>query len=326
MRAIVYDKYGPPEVLQLKEVKKPKPEDRDVLIRTHAATVTSGDRRVRSLDVPVGFGLIMRLVFGINRPKQPILGTELAGVIEAVGKDVTTFKPGDQVFAFSDAAMGCYAEYQCMPADGAVVHMPSNLSFEEAAALSFGGTTALHFFTKAKLRGGESVLINGASGGVGTAAVQLAKYFGAHVTGVCSTSNVELVRALGADHIIDYTKEDFTQNGETYDVIVDTVGNAPFSRCKASLKQGGRMVLALAGLPEMLSAPWRSITSSNKIIAGPASGGAKELRLLADLAERGQFRPVIDRRYPFEQIVEAHRYVDSGHKKGNVIITLAHDA
>jgi NADPH:quinone reductase-like Zn-dependent oxidoreductase len=325
MRAIVYEKYGPPEVLQLKEAEKPTPKDNEVLIRTHVVTVTSGDRRVRSLDVPVGFGLIMRLVFGISRPKQPILGSELAGIIESVGRNVRKFTPGDRVFAFSDAAMGCYAEYKCMSEDGAVVQIPSNLSFEEAAAMSFGGTTALHFLRKAKLRGGEKVLINGASGGVGTAAVQLAKHFGACVTGVCSSANVELVRSLGANHIIDYTKEDFTQNGKTYDVIVDTVGKAPFSRCKASLNEGGHLLLVLAGLPEMLSAPWTSMTSSKKIIAGPAAGGAEELRFLADLAEKGQFRPVIDRCYPFERIVEAHRYVDTGRKKGNVVVLFAYD-
>lgn len=191
--------------------------------------------------------------------------------------------------------------------------------------MSFGGTTALHFLRKAKLQGEEKVLINGASGGVGTAAVQLAKHFGAEVTGVCSTANMDLVISLGADHVIDYTKEDFTQNGEAYDVIIDTAGTAPYPRSKDSLKEGGRLLLVLAGLPEMLSAPWISMTSSKRIIAGPASGGAEELRFLADLAEKGQFRPVIDRRYPFDQIVEAHRYVDTGRKKGNVVITFAHD-
>lgn len=325
MKAFVYKKYGPPEVLQLKEVDKPTPKDNEVLIKTRATTVTSGDWRVRSLNVPAGFGLIMRLVFGVLRPKQPILGTELAGAVESVGKDVRKFKVGDQVFAFSDAVMGCYAEYKCMPEDGAVALKPVNLTYDEAAALSFGGTTALHFLRKAKLQGGEKVLINGASGGVGTAAVQLAKYFGAEVTGVCSTANVELVRSLGADHVIDYTKKDFAQNGETYDVIVDTAGTAPYPRSKDSLKEGGRLLLVLAGLPEMFSAPWISMTSSKRIIAAPASGGAEELRFLADLAEKGQFRPVIDRRYPFDQIVEAHRYVDTGRKKGNVIITFAHD-
>jgi NADPH:quinone reductase-like Zn-dependent oxidoreductase len=324
MKAIVYEKYGSPDVLKLKEVEKPIPKDNEVLIRIHATTVTSGDWRVRSLDVPVGFGLISRLVFGVLRPRQPILGTELAGEIESVGKEVSKFKAGDQVFAFSGAGMGCHAEYKCMPEDGAVALKPPNLTYDEAAAISFGGTTALGFFRRGKLQSGESVLVNGASGGVGTAAVQLAKHFGADVTGVCSTANVELVRSLGATHVIDYTKEDFTQNGETYDVIVDTVGTAPFSRSKASLKDGGRLLQVLGGLPDMLRIPWVSMTSSKKIIAGPVTERAEDLRFLAELAHAGEFRPVIDRRYPFEQIAEAHRYVDTGRKKGNVVITLGH--
>ena len=325
MKVCVYERYGPPEVLQLKEVEKPTPKDNEVLIKTRATTVTSGDWRVRSLNVPAGFGLIIRLVLGVSRPKQPVLGTELAGVIESVGKDVGKFKVGDQVFSFSDSAMGCYAEYKCMPEDGAIALKPANLTFDEAAALSFGGTTALDFFRRGKLQSGERVLINGASGGVGTAAVQLARHFGADVTGVCSTANVELVRSLGASHVIDYTKEDFTQNGETYDVIVDTAGTAPFSRSKASLKERGRLLMVLGGLPDMLQIPWVSMTSSKKVIAGPAAGRAEDLRFLAGLAEAGKFKPVIDRRYPFEQIAEAHRYVDTGRKKGNVIITLEHD-
>lgn len=325
MKAIVYERYGPPDVLQLKEVEKPTPKNKEVLIKIHATTVTSGDWRVRSLNVPAGFGLIMRLVFGVSRPKQPILGSELAGVIESVGKDVRKFKVGDPVFAFSDAALGCHAEYKCMAEDGAIVPKQSSLTFEEAAALSFGGTTALDFLRRGKLQRGESVLINGASGAVGTAAVQLAKHFGAHVTGVCSTANVELVRSLGARHVIDYTQEDFTQNGETYDVIIDTAGTAPFSRSKASLKERGRLLMVLGGLPDMLQIPWVSMTSRKKIIAGPAAGCAEDLRFLAGLAEAGEFKPVIDRCYPFEQIAEAHRYVDTGHKKGNVVITLEHD-
>lgn len=325
MRAIVYERYGPPEVLQLKEVEKPTPKDHEVLINTYATTVTSGDWRVRSLNVPTGFGLIMRLVFGVTRPKQPILGSELSGVVVSVGKDVRKFKAGDQVFAFSDTAMGCYAEYKCMPEDGALAIKPANLTYEEAAALSFGGTTALDFFRRGKLQSGEKVLINGASGGVGTAAVQLARHFGADVTGVCSTANVELVRSLGASHVIDYTEEDFTQNGETYDVIVDTAGTAPFSRSKASLKERGRLLMVLGGLPDMLRIPWVSMTSNKKVIAGPASGRAEDLRFLAGLAEAGQYKPFIDRCYPFEQIIEAHRYVDTGRKKGNVVITLEHD-
>ena len=325
MKAIVYERYGPPEVLQLKEVEKPTPTNHELLIKIHATTVTSADWRVRSLNVPAGFGLIMRLVFGISKPKQPILGTELAGEVESAGKDVSKFKAGDQVFAYSDTGMGCYAEYKCMPEDGAVALKPPNLSYDEAAAMSFGGTTALSFLRRGKLQPGERVLVNGASGGVGTAAVQLAKHFGADVTGLCSTANVELVKSLGARLVIDYTQEDFTKNGQTYDVIVDTAGTAPFSRCKASLSKGGRLLMVLGGLPDMLQIPWVSMTSDKKVIAGPAAGHAEDLRFLARLAEAGEFKPVIDRRYPFEQIVEAHRYVDTGRKKGNVIITLAHN-
>lgn len=325
MKAIVYERYGPPEVLQLREVEKPAPMNNEVLIKIYATTVTSGDWRVRSLNVPTGFRLIIRLVFGISRPKQPVLGTELAGVVESIGKDVSKFKVGDSVFAFSDATMGCHAEYKCMPENGAMALKPANLTYDEAAALSFGGMTALDFFNRAKLQRGERVLINGASGAVGTAAAQLARHFGADVTGVCSTANVELVRSLGVSHVIDYTKEDFTQNGEAYDIIVDTVGTAPPSRSKASLKEGGRLLMVLAGLPDMLQIPWMSMTSSKKAIAGPTATRKEDLHFLAKLAETGAFKPVIDRCYPFEQIAEAHRYVDTGRKKGNVVITLEHD-
>lgn len=324
MKVVVYERYGPPEVLQLKEVEKPTPKDNEVLIKTYATTVTSGDWRVRSLNVPTGFGLIMRLVFGVTRPRQPILGTELAGVVESVGKEVRQFKVGDKVFAYSDTAMGCYAAYKCMPEDGAMALKPANLTYEEAAALSFGGTTALDFFRRGKLQSGDKVLVNGASGGVGTAAVQLARHFGADVTGVCSTANMELVRSLGAGHVIDYTQEDFTRSGDTYDIIVDTAGTAPFSRSKISLKERGRLLMVLGGLPDMLRIPWVSVTSRKRVIAGPAAGRAEDLRFLAGLAEAGEFKPVIDRCYPFEQIAEAHRYVDTGRKRGNVVITLEH--
>lgn len=322
MKAITYEQYGPPEVLLLREVAKPIPKSNEVLIRTHTTSVTSGDCRVRSMKMPAGFGFISRLVFGISKPRQAILGTEIAGDIEAVGKDVSKFKVGDQVFALSDMSMGCYAEYKCMPEDGAMALKPSNLNYDQAAALPFGGTTALDFFRRGKLKHGERVLVNGASGAVGTAAVQLARHFGADVTGVCSAANVDLVRSLGASHVIDYSKEDFCRNGESYDVIVDTVGTAPYARCKASLKESGRLLMVLGGLPDMLQIPWVSLTSSKKVIAGPAAVRAEDLRFLAELAEAGEFKPVIDRCYPLEQIVEAHGYVDSGRKKGNVIIRL----
>lgn len=256
MKAVTYAKYGSPDVLEIKELPKPVPKNNEVLIKTIATTVTSGDRRVRSLDVPFGFGLISRLVFGVTGPRQPILGTELAGIIEAVGKDVTKFNIGDPVFAFNGVTMGCHAEYKCMPEEGSVSLKPENLTFDEAAALSFGGTSALDFFRRGKLRSGDKVLINGASGSVGTAAVQLAKHFGAEVTGVCSTSNVELVKSLEAAYVIDYTKEDFTQNGETYDIIVDTVGTAQYNTSKDSLKENGRLLLVLGELPDMLRIPW----------------------------------------------------------------------
>jgi NADPH:quinone reductase-like Zn-dependent oxidoreductase len=326
MKAVVYERYGPPDVLLLKEVAKPVPKPNEILIRIHATTVTSGDCRVRSLNMPVGFGLISRLVLGVSKPRQPILGTECAGEIEAVGKEAEKFKVGDQVFAFSGARMGCHAEYTCMPENGAVALKPPNLTYDEAATLSFGGTTALDFFRRGKLRSGERVLINGASGAVGTAAVQLAKHFGADVTGVCSTTNMELVRSLGADHVIDYTVEDFTQNGDTYDVIVDIAGTAPFSRSKGSLEERGRLLQVLGGLPDMLDIPWVLMTSRKKIIAGPATGRPEYVLTLAELARAGRYRSVIDRRYPLEQIAEAHRYVDAGHKKGNVVITVEHDA
>lgn len=322
MKAVIAGRYGAPEVLKLQEIATPEPQADEVLIRIHATTVTSGDCRVRSARTPLGFGLMMRLVFGIFKPRQPVLGSELAGVIESVGKDVRKFKAGDQVIAFCGVSMGCHAEYKCMPENGAVVLKPACLDFGEAAALCFGGTTALDFLRRAKLRSGEKVLVIGASGAVGTAAVQLARYFGTDVTGVCSTANVELVSSLGANHVIDYTREDFTQNGETYDVIVDTVGNSSFAQCKASLKEGGRLLLLVASLPEMLRIPWVALASSQRIIAGPAAERTEDVCFLVKLAEAGEFKPVIGRRYPFRQIAEAHRHADTGHKRGNMVITL----
>jgi NADPH:quinone reductase-like Zn-dependent oxidoreductase len=324
MQAAVYEAYGSPEVVQLKEVDKPTPKDHEVLIKIHATSVTAGDWRVRSLIVPIGFGLIMRLVLGWSKPKQPILGTELAGVVASVGSAVDKFKVGDRVFAFSGMGMGCHAEYKCMPQDAALALMPANLAYDQAAVLSFGGTTVLDFFRRAQLTRGETVLINGASGAVGSAAVQLAKHFGAHVTGVCSSANAAWVQSLGASHVIDYTTQDFTHNGLTYDVIVDTAGTAPFAHCKNSLKKNGRLLMVVGSLPDMLQMPWAWLTTHKKIIAGPAAERAEDLRLLAKLAETGAFNPVIDRRYPLQNIVEAHRYVDTGRKKGNVVITVAH--
>jgi NADPH:quinone reductase-like Zn-dependent oxidoreductase len=325
MKAVVYRKYGSPDVLRIEEMAKPKPGDHEMLIKILAATVTAGDWRVRSLSMPTGFGLIARLILGVLGPRQPILGSELAGQVESIGKNVTQFKVGDAVFAFTGARLGCHVEYKCMPESGTVALKPANLSFDVAAALSSGGTTALSFFRRGKLRSGEEVLINGASGGVGTAAVQLAKHFGAKVTGVCSTANVGLVKSLGADHVIDYTQADFTRNGHRYDIIMDTAGTVPFSRSKGSLKEGGRLLRVLAGLPDMLRTPWVRLTGSKRLIAGPAAYGTEDLRFLAGLAQAGEFKPVVDRTFPLEQIVDAHRYVDTGRKKGNVIITMQRD-
>ncbi|HKL17517.1 MAG TPA: NAD(P)-dependent alcohol dehydrogenase [Halalkalibaculum sp.] len=322
MKAFIVTTYGSPEVLQLRDVEKPTPKDHEVLIRVIATTVSSGDWRIRSLDVPTGFKTISRLIFGFSKPRQPILGTEFSGEIESIGSSVTGFRVGDPVFGYSDSKMGAHAEYLCMPEDGAIAIKPANLSFEEAAALSFGGATALNFFRRGNLQSGEKVLVNGASGAVGTAAVQIARHFGAVVTGVCSTRNIELVRSLGASHVIDYTAEDFTKNSETYDIIMDTAGTAPFSHCKESLTKGGRLLKVLGSMPDMLQAPMVSMISDKKVIAGPASGSREDLQFLAELAEKGEYKPVIDRRYPFEQMVEAHRYVDTGRKRGNVVVTV----
>lgn len=324
MRAIVYEKYGPPDVLELREVAKPAARDTEVLIEVRATTVTSGDARMRALNVPPGFGLLSRLIFGVFAPRRGrrILGVELSGVVAAVGKSVTEFEVGVPVFAMSGFQMGCYAEYRTIPESGAIARKPVNLTFEEAAALCFGGTTALDFLRRGKLLKGEKLLVNGASGAVGTAAVQLAKHFGAHVTGVCSTANLELVRSLGADEVIDYKADDFTQNGKVYDLIMDTAGTAPFSRSRGSLKPGGRLLIVLGGLFDILGALWVNTTTDKRVVAGPASERAEDVRLLAALAEAGKYKPVIDKVYPLEQIAEAHAYVDAGHKKGNVVITV----
>ena len=322
MKAVVYRQYGGPEVLRMTEVATPVPKADEVLIRIHATTVTAGDWRMRSLNVPRGFGLISRLAIGVTGPRKPILGMELSGVIAAVGAKVTKFKPGDAVFAFPGISMGCHAEYRCMPEDAAIALKPASLGHDQAAALSFGGTTALHFLREAKLSPGQTVLVNGASGAVGTAAVQLAKHFGAEVTAVCSAGNAELVKSLGADHVIDYQTEDFTRNGRLYDVILDTAGTAPFARSRASLREGGRLLLVLGNLRDLVSIPWIALTNSRKVIGGTAKGEAADLWLLAELAQSGKFKAVIDRRYRFEEMVEAHRYVDGGRKKGNVVVML----
>jgi len=302
MKAIVCTKYGSPEVLELREVEKPAPKDHEIRVKIHATTVTSGDTRVRSFNSPILFWIPMRLILGITKPRNKILGVEFAGEVEAIGQHVKRFKKGDQVYAISGMRFGAYAEYICFPEEGKVTLKPTNATYEEAAALSFGGTTALHFFRKAKIKPGQKVLIYGASGAVGTSAVQIAKVMGTEVTAVCSSANFELVKSLGADHVIDYRKEDFAQREERYDVIFDTVGKSSKANCKKALKPNGVFITVDGqGIAKVLT---------------------EDLIYLKTLVEEGKIKSVIDRRYALEQIPEAHRYVDKGHKKGNVVITV----
>lgn len=324
MKAAVYEKYGPPEVFQIKEIPEPTPKDNEVLINVHATTVTTYDCWVRSSTAPAGFWLLSRIDSGIRGPKQTVLGTELAGEIKAVGNNVTRFKQGDPVFAFAGMNLGAYAEYVCVPED-AVVMKPANISYEEAAALPQGALTALFFLRKGNIQRGQRVLIYGASGGVGNYAVQLAKHhFGAHVTGVCSTGKTDMVKALGADQIIDYTQADYTQNGQTYDVIFDTVGKSPILRSKRSLKKEGYYLFATFGLPRLVQMLWLSLTSDRHVILGLLQETTEDLMLLKELTEAGKLTAVIDRCFPLADIADAHRYVESGHKQGNVVITVKH--
>jgi NADPH:quinone reductase-like Zn-dependent oxidoreductase len=324
MKAIVWTKYGPPDVLELQEVEKPTPKDNEVLIKTYAATVTAGDCEARAFKFSMMFWLPLRIMFGIISPRIQILGQELAGEIEAVGNDVERFKEGDQVFAATGPGFGAYAEYKCLPDKYAMAIKPTNMTFEEAATVPIG-LDSLHFVRKGKIQSGEKVLINGAGGSIGTFAVQLAKYHGAEVTGVDSSAKLDMLRSIGADHVIDYTQEDFTKRGETYDVIFDVVGGSSFSRCVKSLNRNGRYLLANPRLFLMVRGLWTSITSSKKVITGLASYKTEDLVFLKELIEAGKLKTVIDRRYPLEQTAEAHRYVETGQKLGNVVITVEHN-
>jgi len=324
MKAIVCTKYGPPDVLQLKEVDRPTPKDNEVLIRVHAATVTAGDCELRRFKMPLWLWLLARIGFGFRGPRKKILGQELAGEIESVGKDVRRFRKGDRVFAWTGFRLGAYAEYNCLPEHGVLAMKPSNMTYEEAATLPVGGLEATHFLRKANIQSGQKVLINGAGGSIGTFAIQLAKYFGADMTGVDSTGKLEMLRSIGADKVIDYTQEDFTKNGETYDVIFDVIGKGSFSGCMRSLKENGVYLLGNPGLSHRVRGRWTSMTSKKRVISRTyaASEITEDLTLLKELVEAGKMRSVIDRRYPLEQMVEAHRYVDTGEKKGNVVITV----
>jgi NADPH:quinone reductase-like Zn-dependent oxidoreductase len=323
MKAAVCERYGPPEVVQIMDVPKPVPANGEVLVKALATTVNSGDARLRALRVPRGLTLPMRLKLGVTKPKQPIFGFEMAGQIEAVGSAVTRFQPGDRVVASRGFDFGCHAEHATVAEQGAIAKIPEELSYEDAVALCFGGMTALYFFRLGKLASGETVLINGASGAVGTMAVQLAKHLGAEVTAVCSGANAELVKGLGADHVIDYTTDDFTSNGQRYDVIMDNHGNAPYARIKGSLKPGGRFLMVIGDLWQMLAATRRKATISGS--ENDSSILADSYRTLMSLAEQGVLEPVIDSVLPFEQIVEAHRRVDGGHKVGSVVLTFGQD-
>jgi len=327
MKAIVWTAYGPPDVLRLQDVEKPVPRDNEVLIRIRAASVTAGDCEQRNLKLPLLLSLPMRAYVGLRRPQRiTILGMDLAGEIESVGKDVKLFKKGDPVFATTGFVnMGAYAEYICLPEDHrdvALAKKPTNMTYREAAGVPTGGLEALSFLRKGNIQNGQQVLINGAAGTIGTFAVQLAKYFGAEVTAVDSTEKLEILRSIGADHVIDYTQENFTKSGQEYDVVFDVVGKSSFSGSLRSLTKNGRYLLANPGLSKILRGPWISLTGNKKVIFGATDQNTEDLIYLKQLIEAGKIKSVIDRSYPLEQTAEAHRYVETGAKKGNVIITV----
>jgi NADPH:quinone reductase-like Zn-dependent oxidoreductase len=330
MRAIVLTRYGPPDVLQLTELEKPAPKDNEVLVRIYATTVTAGDCEMRSLKFPLYFSLPMRIWLGFTKPRGiKVPGTELAGEIEAVGKEVNLFKVGDQVFGSSELSFGAYAEYICIPGKGVNIGgtlalKPANMTFEEAATVPFGGRDAIHFIRKANIMPGQKIVIVGAGGSIGTFAVQLARYFGTEVTAVDSTLKLDMLRSIGAEHVIDYTKEDFTNNGEIYDIIFDVAGKVSISRSKRSLKHNGTYLLANPKPSQLVPGLWTRMTSRKRVVSQTASHTMEDLNILKELIEAGKIRTVIDRRYALEQIVEAHRYVETGQKKGHVVIYSDH--
>lgn len=322
MKSIVYKKYGPPEVLQLNDTENPVPKEHEILVKVKATTVTAADIRARSFTVPRVFWLPARITLGFRHPKKQVLGVELAGEVVSLGKDVKRFKEGDQVFAATLEEFGAYAEYKCISEAGPVSIKPANISYAEAAAIPIGARTALYFLRKANIKSGDNVLVYGASGSVGSYAVQIAKYFGANVTGVCSTANLEWVRSLGADKVIDYTTEDFSKMDETYDVIFEAVNKSSFTECTKVLKRGGTYINITEPLPSIRML-WAKLTTSKKLLLSRNAPETPEaLNFLAELVEIGKLKVVIDRYYDFDEVVEAHRYVEKGHKKGNVIINV----
>ncbi len=322
MKAITYHAYGSPDVLGLEDIPKPSPNDDQVLIKVHAATVGTWDCEARSFTFPLWFWLPLRLVMGVRKPRWPVLGQELAGEIEAVGKDVRGFENGDQVFASTGLGFGAHAEYKCLSSTGAIAIKPANMSYEEAAGIPTGGDNALHFLRNADIESGESVLINGAGGNIGVVAVQIAKHFGAEVTAVDSTEKLDMLRAIGADHVIDYTREDFTETGKIYDVILDLVPKSSFTRCVRTIKPNGRYLLANPSFFPMVRAFWTSMTSSKKVMFAFAGSKQEDLIALKELVEAGKIRAVIDKRFPLERAAEAHAYVDTGRRKGTVVLTI----
>jgi NADPH:quinone reductase-like Zn-dependent oxidoreductase len=324
MKAIICTKYGPPEVLEMREVAKPVPGDKEILVRVMATTVHIGDWRLRGFNVPPMFRLFFRLAVGFRGPRKNILGSEVAGIVEAVGKDVTRFAVGDEVFGDTGGgANGTYAEYVCLPEKATLAAKPAGMTWQEAAATSGSALQAWYFTAKGSIQSGQKVLVNGASGALGTFVVQFAKHLGAEVTGVCSTANLELVKSIGADDVIDYTKEDFTQSGRTWDVIFDAIGKSSFSRCKKVLDAKGIYLLSLPTLTGFLQAAWTSLAGGKKaILIGIPKTCSEELALFGEMFEAGKLKPVIDRTYPLAEMVEAHRYVDTGRKKGNVVISV----
>ncbi len=334
MKAIVYERYGSPDVLELKEVEKPTPKDNEILIRIYATSVNYGDIvtrnfkniPLRKFNMPIPMVFPTRIMFGIRKPRKKILGNEFAGEIEAVGKDVKRFKEGDQVFGYRGESMGAYAEHLCMPEKGLVAPKPANMTYEEAAVVPYGALMALKILRKVNIQSGQKVLVNGASGGIGSAAVQLAKHhFGAEVTGVCGTPRLEFVKSLGADKVIDYTKEDFTQSGESYDIIFDILGKSSFSRCKGSLKRDGRYLLASFKTRQIFQMLGTKIIGRKKVICALAFPKAEDLIFIKELIEAGKIKAIIDRRFPLDQASEAHLYVEKGQKKGHIVITVAHN-